>query len=341
MAAPIRLLATDLDGTLIGSVDELPLYETFAARLRQLRASHGLVWVVVSGRSLGSFLGYFEPLRNTGLLPDYVIVKYTDIYRYTGRTYRRCLGWSLRTLWQRLTRPLLTRRVLDEWYQAVAGEHRHLQTLARSPHRVLIRLKSAEAATAAAEALRFRAAGLDHVQVAVSGTEVDARSFLFLKGLALKELCRRLAIPPTEVLAIGNGHHDLSMLDPRIATRIGCPANSHARIVERVHEAGGHVARQRALAGVLEIIEAHQSGQVNSALPDNWRALPAARQRTAVTAGRRAERRKLALRWILFGIVGYAILMAFAEFELVPYSWVIMKPYEFVVSRLSRWLSRL
>jgi hydroxymethylpyrimidine pyrophosphatase-like HAD family hydrolase len=37
----IRLIATDLDGTLIGSVDEFPLYSQFRQRLHAYRRENG------------------------------------------------------------------------------------------------------------------------------------------------------------------------------------------------------------------------------------------------------------------------------------------------------------
>ena len=51
----IQLMATDLDGTLIGSVDEFPLYSSFRDRIMRLRRENDAVWAVCSGRTFRSF----------------------------------------------------------------------------------------------------------------------------------------------------------------------------------------------------------------------------------------------------------------------------------------------
>jgi len=341
MAATVRLIATDLDGTLIGSVDELPAYGEFAARIGALRTANEARWVVLSGRSMRSFLEYFHPMRSLGILPDFVILKYTFIYRREGDGFRLCAGWSLHTLWQRLLRPLLTRRVIREWSESAVSEFRGTRALIKMPERVQLRFKSEESAASAIAALRAKLTGLDHVKATIEGTVVEARAFLYLKGLALNELERWLGVNPQEVLAIGNGHHDLSMMDESIACLTGCPANSHARVVDRVHQAGGHIAHQRSLAGVLEILDAYLNDKVDSSLPSSWRAPSGLRQSSSPASSRRRERRKRMLRFGALGVVIYAILMAFAVFEVIPYWWIIMKPYDFVVTLVSRLLNHI
>jgi hydroxymethylpyrimidine pyrophosphatase-like HAD family hydrolase len=331
MVATIKLIATDLDGTLIGNADEMPVYSEFAARMRGFRASTGTVWVVMSGRSLRSFMEYSEPLRNVGLLPDYAVLRYTLIYRREGEGYRLCWGWSAHTLWQRIIRPSVTRRVLRDWRAASISGYRGTRTLTKSPERLQLRFKSEESAATAAAALNERLAGLDHVQVVVDGSTVDVRTFLYLKGLSLKALERRLGIEPETVLAIGNGYHDLSMLNARIARMIGCPSNSHARVIERVTQAGGHVARQRALAGVLEILNAYMTDSVDSSAPSFWRPPGSLRQGGAVAESRRAQVQKQVFRWAALGAVSYIILLAVASIDILPYSWIVMKPFDMAV----------
>lgn len=60
------------------------------------------------------------------------------------------------------------------------------------------------------------------------------------------------------------------MLDGTAAAMTGCPANAEADVMEIVQKSGGHVATERGLAGVIEIMDAIQNGTVNSKLPDWW-----------------------------------------------------------------------
>jgi hydroxymethylpyrimidine pyrophosphatase-like HAD family hydrolase len=339
MAATIKLIATDLDGTLIGSTDEMPVYSDFAERIRDLRISQGTSWAVLSGRPLRSFLECSEPLRVAGLLPDYAILRYSLIYQREGESYRLLWRWSLATLWKRVLRPIITRRVLREWHVAALETFRGTRTLTNTPQRLQLRFKSEQAAESAAAALKERVKGLDHVQTALEGAVLEVRSFLYLKGLSLKELERQLGIEPDAVLAIGNGYHDLSIMNERIARLTGCPANSHARVIEKVSQTGGHIARQRALAGVVEILNAYITDAVDSSVPPSWRAPGSLRQSGGSSSAMRDQRRKMFFRWTALAVVGYATLMAFASCNLLPYSRIIMKPFEVVVRLVTRLLS--
>jgi hydroxymethylpyrimidine pyrophosphatase-like HAD family hydrolase len=339
MPAAIKLVATDLDGTLVGNADDMPIYSEFAARMRELRAAQGTLWVVLSGRPRRSFLEHSESLRDVGILPDYAILKYMFIYRREGDAYRLCRRWSLYVLGLRFLRPWLTRRVLREWRDAAVTGFRGTRIMANSSNHLQLRFKSDESAASALSVLNTRLDGLDHVQTAINGATIDVRSFLSLKGLGLKELERRLGVAPAEVLAIGNGYHDLSMLDERTARLTGCPANSHARVIERVRQAGGHVARQRALAGVLEILNAYMTDSVDSSVPPSWRPPGGLRQGNRTPEAQRAQQRKVILRWAALAVASYAILLAFASVEVVPYYWVIMRPFEIGVNLVARVVS--
>ena len=50
--ADIRLLVTDLDGTLIGSSAEFPLYATLSERIAGLRRDDGMKWAICTGRTI-------------------------------------------------------------------------------------------------------------------------------------------------------------------------------------------------------------------------------------------------------------------------------------------------
>ncbi len=56
------------------------------------------------------------------------------------------------------------------------------------------------------------------------------------------------------VLAIGDNHNDLDMLDGRVTPWVGCPADAVLPVREAVAGIGGHVATRSGVAGTLEVI---------------------------------------------------------------------------------------
>jgi hydroxymethylpyrimidine pyrophosphatase-like HAD family hydrolase len=112
----IRLLATDLDGTLLGSTDEFYLYAEFEELLTTLRAQYGTAWAVCTGRRHRSFLRMMSPLHSLGLLPDYVIVRHAYIYKQTRFGYLPHVGWNARILLHLLFSRLHVREAINEWY---------------------------------------------------------------------------------------------------------------------------------------------------------------------------------------------------------------------------------
>ena len=92
----IRLLTTDLDGTLIGGASEFPLYPTFREQLIELRRDHDTVWAICTGRSLPSFRHFFEPMRTMDIRPDFVIIRHAYIFSLTRAGYVPHILWNLR-----------------------------------------------------------------------------------------------------------------------------------------------------------------------------------------------------------------------------------------------------
>jgi len=62
------------------------------------------------------------------------------------------------------------------------------------------------------------------------------------KGSSLAELARLLEIPRSDVLAIGDHHNDIPMLDGSAAAMVACPANAVDEVKEVVRSAGGYVS---------------------------------------------------------------------------------------------------
>jgi len=340
--ADIRLIATDLDGTLIGRANELPLYADFQAILSGLRKQHGTIWVACTGRSLRSFRSYFEPMRITGLAPDYVVVRHAYVMRLTRYGYVPYVFWNLHIAYMILSEWLSVRTAIRDWYALLTRSTVGVKVLRRRWDELAMRFDSQESATVAEELLRTRAAAYKHVRVFRYFMEVDVRAVPFTKGLSLGELASQLSIPAGNILAVGNGHNDASMLDGVVAGMTGCPANSPPELMEIVSESGGHVARSPSLSGVLEILRAYETGEVVSALPEGWThpsGLP-----NPHTRHQRHHRQQKALNlqrvWLVLAIV-YCVLLVFASFRLLPFSDLVLLPVRWLLRGATKLISIL
>jgi hydroxymethylpyrimidine pyrophosphatase-like HAD family hydrolase len=339
--ADIELVATDLDGTLIGSANDLPLYVDFRDRINEIRRRNNAVWVACTGRRHRSFHRFFSPMQSMGLMPDYVILRHAFIYKLTRHGYWPRMFWnigiSLHVAFNKLRAPSAIRN----WHSLLTGGANHVTTVRRTRDQLCLRFDKEESAEVAAELLRDSVKPFPHLRVFKYLREVDVRSVPFTKGMALGELSRHLKIPASRVLAIGDGLNDISMLDERVAAMVGCPANAVPEVIALVHRRCGHISARESLGGVLDVMAAHERGPVSSALPENWRDPsegfnPQARSRgrTRGPRHRPIDRQKVFLMVLSL----YAVLVVFASFDLIPFvSGWLMKPYHLFLSLLARW----
>ena len=87
----------------------------------------------------------------------------------------------------------------------------------------------------------------------------------FSKGALLREYARLIGSDAAEILAIGDGYNDLSMLDRRVAAYLGCPGDAATDVCRAVKDAGGIVAQAPGPAGTASIIR--QFCQIASVSP--------------------------------------------------------------------------
>jgi len=266
MPAPIRLLSTDFDGTLVAHGGDPALDPQCLEMIGELQAA-GVLWAVNTGRSvdlLESGLTDFEfPIH-----PDFILTSERDIFRPSAKGGR----------WE----------PFGDWNQRVAREHAELFHSAKA-----VLAEVVDFVTQKTKArLLYHSAGLEGL-VAENEEELERvvqfidrarakqpkfhyqRNTVYLrfchadyhKGAALAELSRLLEIPREEIFAAGDHHNDISMLDGRYAKYPACPANAIAEVKEAVREAGGYVATKSHGAGVHEAL-VHFVGNSKSQEPN-------------------------------------------------------------------------
>src|SRR3954451_22509798 len=253
MPAPIRLLSTDFDGTLVAHGADPVLDEGCMAAIEKLQAQ-GVLWAINTGRSvelLESGLADFEfPIH-----PDFILTSERDIFRPSENGGR----------WE----------PFGDWNDRVAREHAELFHSARGVLAEVVDFVNQKTKAR----LLYHSAGLEGL-VAENEEELDRvtkfidrarakqpkfhyqRNTVYLrfchadyhKGAALAELSRLLGIPRDEIFAAGDHHNDVSMLDGRFAKHPACPANAIPEVKAAVEAAGGYVAAKTFGAGVHEAL---------------------------------------------------------------------------------------
>lgn len=252
MELPVRLISTDLDGTLYHEPSEPPVPPELLANLARLQA-RGVRWLVNTGRDLPGLLQALGR-ANAPVLPDYLVLVEREIYVREGDRYVGWADWNaacardhaalfariedrLPELRERLRNRFRGRLYEDIWSPVcVAGES----------------LADAEAAHACLEEFCRAVPGLVVVR-----NDVYARfsHAAYNKGRALAQVRRRLGLEPGEVFAIGDHHNDLPMLDPEVAGWLAAPQNAIPAVQQAVRRRGGFVSRWPHGLGVLEALD--------------------------------------------------------------------------------------
>lgn len=335
--ADIRLIVTDLDGTLIGKANEFPIYTAFREKINELRKKNNTMWAVCTGRSFRSFQAFFAPMRMMSIVPDFIIVNHAHIYSLIHLKYIPYLFWDLQINFLIRANQWNDRKIINDCYKNIRRSFLGVKIIRKRKDRLWLAFSSEKSASIAADLMREKIKDCERLKVFEYIREVDLMSIPFAKGLAVMELARHLAVEPENILAIGNGYNDISMFDSNIAKLAGCPSNSEAEVMAAVNKAGGHIAGKQLLAGVMEILDAHLTDTVCSELPEGWDAPSkgySTRPKGSSSRSRRHRRSAVGV-WVFVGAV-YATLLVFANFGLVPFSRIIIKPYRLLLSLLEK-----
>jgi hydroxymethylpyrimidine pyrophosphatase-like HAD family hydrolase len=336
----IRMLVTDADGTLLGQKPEFELFRAFRARINDLRQGQGAVWVVCTGRGLRSYNRISRPMRVFGIEPDFVIARHAFIYQRSRWGYVPHWLWNVRVVWMQRRDELQVRRALPLIRRAVLSRNPFAHVVFRNHQRICFRFDDEGAANFGAEIIREAVRPYKYLQVFQYPDEVDVRTVPFTKGLAVAELARRLGIGTSRILAIGDGHNDISMMGLKNFCRTACPGNAVPEVMEAVHLAGGHIATKRNLSGVMEILEAYETGTLRSDLPPGLHELREEGNPVKV-AGRSSSSGGRVTGLLLFLGVVYTTIMVLANFGLLGKAGpVIMGPYQKLVAVVEQVIAR-
>lgn len=331
--ADIRLIVADLDGTILGTRDDCQGYAPeFQRKLEQLSGIDGFRWAVNTGRNASSFKRVFQPLFRQGIHPDYVVVKHAYIFDIKEWGYVPHLLWNLQVYLSIVFTKLRAKFIIMNLTRVIRKRFRHSRHRRLGPFRVAFTFRRSEDMDSAYYLLRVLTRQYKNFIVSEYVGEIVLSTIPCTKGLAVAKLAKHLKIPREQILCIGDGHNDLSMLDGTAAAMTACPANATVEVMHSVRKSGGHIAGKPALAGVIEAIDAHASGTVSSELPEDILSLQES-ERTQKPRGHSAGHHKidsnLLLDLVLAGVCGLTVLLAMASAKLLgPLSKYLMVPVE-------------
>ena len=249
---PIRLLSTDFDGTLIGHQPDARTARSLSEALTDLRRA-GAVWTVNTGRQLWLAL---EGLEQVHLPhdPEFVLTSEKDIYRRVEEGNWEAFGdWNARMEEQTLDLFGRAAHVFSAIEKLVATAD-GIEVLYENGR--LAGLMTADPETMDRTAELVREVARDVPEFSFNRNDVWMRFTHreIHKGSALAELARLLGIQREEVLAIGDHHNDIPMLDGSAAGMVACPYNAVAKVQEVVQRNGGYVSPQPWGEGVADAI---------------------------------------------------------------------------------------
>lgn len=336
----IGLLATDLDGTLLGPTPEFNRYNEFRDEICS-RQSSGCVWVISTGRRLRDFKRVFLPLRTFGIVPDFIVTRHAYIYERKEWGWYPHILWNLKILELQIRNRIRARRVIPQLRRMIARNIPFVRVPRQESSRICFRFNDLDSAAQGATLLSEAVRPYRYLRVFRYRNEVDVYRVPFTKGLSLMELARKVGVGSANILAIGDGHNDISMMDPRIAKHCACPANAVPEVIEAVNQNGGHIARQSHLSGVVEILNAFKHGAVDSQLPENWistQDLQNPRNATPRSSGR-GEKTWVSL--VVFFLSLYMTWAVFAYFGFAPLRGIVLKPLLIVFHLLRQALTYL
>lgn len=253
----IRLLSTDFDGTLIGHEPDARTAASLASALRALREK-GAVWAVNTGRQLWFALEGLEHARLPHD-PEFVLSSEKDIYRRVGEGEWEAFGeWNAHT--ESRTVDLLGRagHVLEA-VREMSDSDKNIEICYENGRVGGLMTADTETMDRVVEKIRSLAADVPDFSFNRNTVWMRFTHREIHKGSALAELARLLDIPREQVLAIGDHHNDIPMLDGSAAAMVACPSNAVAEVKEVVESVGGYISPYPWSEGVADAVR-HFSG---------------------------------------------------------------------------------
>lgn len=247
----MQLLSTDFDGTLVGFPQRLSCPEPLSDALVASRTSN-VAWVINTGRSLEHLEEGLEAFAAPHA-PDYAIVNERHIYELRGREWVAVGDWNDRCDEEhhrlgQLSAPAL-RQILRHAARSLSFE-----ILQEGGYPIGVITRDEDTMEKLVRQLSLLAGEHPDFDFQRNAIYLRFSHRSYTKGTSLAELARFLQLPRAGILAVGDNHNDLSMLDGTHAGMVACPVNAVEEIRRAVRAADGFVSAQPDALGTAEAI---------------------------------------------------------------------------------------
>ncbi len=238
---PIQLISTDFDGTIFAEFENPPIPVALQHLLGAFQRK-GATWVINTGRDLGSLLETLARAR-LAVHPDALVLVEREIHVRKDDQYVPLTSWN--SACARDHAELFARMAPDLPGLREELHRHHRGTFYEddfSP--VCVLAASLRDADEVQHRLEAYAKGVPNLTVVRNDVYIRFAHDAYDKGTALREIARRLHVPPEGIVAAGDHYNDLPMLKPEIARWLITPANGIPPVQEAVRSAGGYVSHR-------------------------------------------------------------------------------------------------
>ena len=252
MSPPSFLISLDFDGTL-SLADRNPSVDPAIHAALAAWRKRGACWMINTGRSLAHTL---EGLEEGAFPdpPDFLITRERDIYVPNALGRWQAFGdWNARSDAAHTELFHEASALLDDVRKFL--EYETLATFFDVPEEPAGIISSSD------EEMDQICAFIDPMLSAFPDLRYERNSIYlrfshraFNKGSALAHLSMALGVAPSRIFAAGDNYNDLTMLDPRIAAHLACPANALPQVHSHIAAHGGYRARLPGAAGIAEAL---------------------------------------------------------------------------------------
>lgn len=245
-----HLIALDFDGTCARYKPNLGYDTPLLDCLRPL-LDDGVAWVMNTDRPFFQMREASLALEPT-LRPCALLLRQRDIYDLNSHDYEPHHEWNeARTrdhdsLWSKITEHV------PEWEQRIEREYTVLERFVDG--NAFAFMVPPEEMNGLRALMREMVSPWPEAQVSGNADWSFVLHASFSKARVLRIMADRLELPHEQVIAVGDGLNDLTMLDGSVTPRVGCPANACGEVKEAVRAAGGVIASVPDAAGTVQVI---------------------------------------------------------------------------------------
>ncbi len=252
----IKILATDFDDTLVGNDASMLQLGNFKKCLSDLRLKYDTKWVIVTGRPYKHIMGPVGQFKLRGYMPDYIVTSECYIYKNTKVGYVPKLWWNFK-MWHNQKRIVnKIRKVLKEAKEFYNEKYPDAVNKAKQKTQIWVEFEDVGRAIEAHADLKQFIQEHDQLQAVQIDNEVYVMATYFSKGLALNKIAELSGVDLYNVMAIGDGMNDISMLNGDSAGMVACVANANETLKHIVQDVENSLmCTQKRSAGVVEAIE--------------------------------------------------------------------------------------